>query len=127
MGCSVIAALAFMLGFAVLIIFVSRYYLYPALEAAGQATPQQRKLLAAHAWLLMALIALLCNALVCYAAKGATARSLLLFIMPLLISTAFLLIADIDSPRGGVIRVTAQNLVSLSEEIAATAPPSQRQ
>ena len=79
------------------------------------------------AWLLMILIALACNVLVGYAAKGATVRTLLLFVMPLLIATAFLLIADIDSPRGGVINVSAQNLVSLSEQITAAAPPSQRQ
>ncbi len=76
------------------------------------------------AWLLMLLIALLCNVMVGYAASGATARSLLLFILPLLLSIAFLLIADIDSPRGGVIRVSAQNLLSLSEQIAPTAPQS---
>jgi hypothetical protein len=69
------------------------------------------------AWLLMWLIALLCNVMVGYAARGATVRSLLLFILPLLIATAFMLIADIDSPRGGVIRVTAQNLLSLSEQM----------
>jgi hypothetical protein len=69
------------------------------------------------AWLLMSFIALLCNVMVGYAARGAVLRSLLLIIMPLLISTAFLLIADIDSPRGGVIRVSPQNLVSLSEQL----------
>jgi hypothetical protein len=75
----------------------------------------------AAAWLLMWLIALLCNVMVGYAASGATARSLLLLLLPLLLSTAFLLIADMDSPRGGVIRVRAQNLVSLSEQIAPSA------
>ncbi len=70
-----------------------------------------------QAWLLMFLIALLCNILVGYATTGATWRSLLLVILPLLLATAFLLIADIDSPRGGVIRVTAQNLLALSEQI----------
>ena len=69
------------------------------------------------AWLLMALIALLCNVMVGYATSGATPRSLLLLILPLLIAIAFLLIADIDSPRGGVIRVSAQNLLSLSEQM----------
>jgi hypothetical protein len=73
------------------------------------------------AWLLMWLIALLCNVMVGYAASGATARSLLLLLLPLLLSTAFLLIADMDSPRGGVIRVRAQNLLSLSEQIAPSA------
>jgi hypothetical protein len=75
----------------------------------------------AAAWLLMWLIALLCNVMVGYAASGATARSLLLLLLPLLLSTAFLLIADMDSPRGGVIRVRAQNLNSLSEELAPSA------
>jgi hypothetical protein len=74
------------------------------------------------AWLLMWLIALLCNIMVGYAASGATVRTLVLLLLPLLLSTAFLLIADMDSPRGGVIRVRAQNLVSLSEQIAPTAP-----
>jgi hypothetical protein len=69
------------------------------------------------AWLLMSFIALLCNVMVGYAARGARLRSLLLIIMPLLISTAFLLIADIDSPRGGVIRVSPENLASLSQEL----------
>jgi hypothetical protein len=69
------------------------------------------------AWLLMGLIALFCNVMVGYAAPGATVRSLLLLILPLLLAIAFLLIADIDSPRGGVIRVSAQNLLSLSEQI----------
>ena len=69
------------------------------------------------AWLLMSLIALLCNVMVGYAARGATVGSLLLIILPVLLAIAFLLIADIDSPRGGVIRVSAQNLLSLSEQI----------
>jgi hypothetical protein len=69
------------------------------------------------AWLLMLLIALLCNVMVGYAARGGTVRTLLLTIMPLLISTAFLLIADIDSPRGGVIRVSPQNLLSLFQQL----------
>lgn len=79
------------------------------------------------AWLMMWLIALVCNVLLGYAASGATARTFLLLILPLLLSVAFLLIADIDSPRGGIIRVSAQNLVSLSEELALTAPQPGRQ
>jgi len=69
------------------------------------------------AWLLMLLIALLCNVMVGYAARGAGVATLLLVILPLLLATAFLLIADIDSPRGGVIRVSPQNLLSLSEQM----------
>jgi hypothetical protein len=35
--------------------------------------------------------------------------------MPLVVAVSFMLIADIESPRGGVIRVKPQNLVSLQE------------
>ena len=48
--------IAFLVGSAVLIIFVSRYYLYPAMQAAGNASPKDRKLLSAHASLLLALL-----------------------------------------------------------------------
>ena len=79
------------------------------------------------AWLLMGVIALLCNVLLGYAASGATVHSLVLLILPFLLAIAFLLIADIDSPRGGIIHVSAQNLVSLSEQIAQSAPQPGRQ
>jgi hypothetical protein len=71
----------------------------------------------AGAWLLMLLIALVCNVMVGYAARGAGGRTLLLLILPLLLATAFLLIADIDSPRSGLIRVSPQNLLSLSQQL----------
>jgi hypothetical protein len=38
----------------------------------------------------------------------------ILLVLPLALSIAFCLIADIDSPRGGAIRVHPDNLVSLS-------------
>jgi hypothetical protein len=41
----------------------------------------------------------------------------LFLILPLVLAIAFLLIADIDSPRSGAIRVIPQNLVSLSESL----------
>ena len=61
------------------------------------------------------MIALLCSVMVGYATGGATARSLVLLILPLLLGIAFMLIADIDSPRGGLIHVAAQNMAALSE------------
>jgi hypothetical protein len=67
------------------------------------------------AWTLMALIAIFCNFLIGY---GAHRRSILLFIvLPLALSISFALVADIDSPRGGLIRVLPHNLISLSEAI----------
>jgi hypothetical protein len=57
----------------------------------------------------MGAIALCCNFLAGYSARrvDGTAK---LFILPLIVSISFLLIADIDSPRGGLIRVHPQNL-----------------
>ena len=40
-----------------------------------------------------------------------------LLISPIVISIAFFLIADIDSPRRGVIRVVLHNLMSLAESL----------
>ena len=50
------AVLLFLVGFATLIVFVSFYYLMPAMKAALSAGPLQRRHLAAHSSLLMSLI-----------------------------------------------------------------------
>ena len=50
------AVLLFLLGFAALICVVSFYYLMPAMDAALDATPRQRRGLAAYSWLLMSLV-----------------------------------------------------------------------
>jgi len=63
------------------------------------------------AWLLMFAIALFCNWLVGYGARKMEPK--LLMILPLVVAVSFFLIADIDSPRGGVIRVVPQNLLRL--------------
>ena len=41
----------------------------------------------------------------------------MLLILPFVVTIAFFLIADIDSPCGGVIRVNPQNLASLVETL----------
>lgn len=65
------------------------------------------------AWILLAAIAIGCNLLIGY---GAHRKSPLLFmILPVAVSISFFLIADIDSPRGGVIRVRPENLASVSQ------------
>ena len=50
------ATLAFMLGFALLIVVVSRWYLLPALEVFQNATGAERRQLSAHSSLLLAII-----------------------------------------------------------------------
>jgi uncharacterized membrane protein len=66
------------------------------------------------AWVLMAAIAVCCNFLLGYQARRAEAEALLLLVLPMVVAIAFFLIADIDSPRGGVIRVQPQNLTSFA-------------
>jgi hypothetical protein len=67
------------------------------------------------AWILMGIIAIGCNVLIGYSALR---KSRFLFlVLPLVISISFFLIADIDSPRGGVIRVSPKNLISLSHTL----------
>ena len=69
------------------------------------------------AWFLVAAIAICCNLLIGY---GAHRTSTLVFIiLPLAVSVSFFLIADIDSPRRGLIRVQPQNLISLSQSLHA--------
>ena len=67
------------------------------------------------AWAFLVLISVLCNLMVGYGARELRSRSILLVVLPLVVSISFFLIADIDSPRGGVIRVTPQNLQSLAQ------------
>jgi hypothetical protein len=70
-----------------------------------------------EAWILMAAISSFCNLLVGYSARRK--RTFPFFILPLGLSISFLLIADIDCPRGGLIRVSPRNLVSLSQSLHA--------
>jgi hypothetical protein len=69
------------------------------------------------AWGLMAAIAICCNLLIGYGAHRSEAKAILLLVLPLIVSISFALIADIDSPRGGIVRVRPQNLTSLSQSL----------
>jgi hypothetical protein len=71
------------------------------------------------AWGLMGLIAICCNLLLGYGARNKNGGGILLLVLPLIVSIAFLLIADIDSPRGGLIHVAPQNLLSLAGSLPA--------
>ncbi len=73
------------------------------------------------AWALLAAIAICCSMLVGYGSHRTRGSGVLILVLPVIVSIAFLLIADIDSPRGGLIRVKPQNLHAL----AASLHPSQ--
>jgi hypothetical protein len=69
------------------------------------------------AWMLMIAIAVGCNMSVGYGRRSSKITSGLLFILPLFVSVALFLIADIDSPRRGLIRVSPENLISLQQSL----------
>jgi hypothetical protein len=69
------------------------------------------------AWGLLVISAICCNILVGYGARGDATNVRLLLVLPLVVSIAFLLIADIDSPRGGLIHVAPQNLASVADSL----------
>jgi hypothetical protein len=55
--------------------------------------------------------------LIGYGAEISKGRNRLLLIMPITVSLSFMLIADIDSPRNGIIRVVPQNLISTAQSL----------
>jgi hypothetical protein len=67
------------------------------------------------AWAMMMLMAISCSLLVGYGeeSKG----SMIPFVLPIVVSIAFFLISDLDSPRGGVIRVIPQNLEAAAQSM----------
>jgi hypothetical protein len=74
-------------------------------------------------WTLMMAIAICCNILVGYGSRSAHTGRALLLVLPIVVSIAFLLIADVDSPRRGFIHVVPQNLVSLAHSLPSQAIP----
>ena len=71
----------------------------------------------AGAWILMMAIAICSNLLVGISAHVAEGGAMRFFVLPVILSVAFFLIADIDSPRRGIIKVIPQNLVALANSM----------
>ena len=84
------------------------------LDSQGYAQASWSNRIPLAAWLLMAVIAMLCTAMIGYSAARTRRIRLALLVLPFAVAVSFMLIADIDSPRGGQIRVEPQNLLSLA-------------
>jgi hypothetical protein len=69
------------------------------------------------AWVLLILVAIAGNFLFGYSERRDKRARLAL--LPLIVSVPLFLIADIDTPRGGVIRVAPQNLIALVKGLEA--------
>lgn len=74
------------------------------------------------AWCLLSAIAICCSVLVGYGSQRVKVSGILILILPVIVSISFLLIADIDSPRGGLIRVRPQNLHALAASMHPAQP-----
>lgn len=84
------------------------------LNSQGYAQAAWWNRIPSEAWALLFAIAMCSNFLVGYVAQLAKEGARRFFYLPLIVSISFLLIADLDSPNGGLIRAHPQNLVSLS-------------
>jgi hypothetical protein len=67
------------------------------------------------AWALMGIMALVSNMLLGY--RERRTNTLVLTVLPLILSIAFFLISDIDSPNGGIIRVAPYDLIAVSNSM----------
>ena len=68
------------------------------------------------AWLLLLVLAASCIIMIGFR-NSALKKATFPWLLPVVLSFAFALIADIDSPRGGMIRIQPQNLLSLDESL----------
>jgi len=69
------------------------------------------------AWCLLGAITICCHLLVGYGARRSELKAILFIVLPFVVSISFFLIADIDSPRRGVIRVRPHNLEILAQSL----------
>ena len=85
------------------------------LNSQGYTQAAWRNRIPKAAWAFLLLISALCNLMVGYGARDLRPRSILLLVLPLVLAISLFLIADIDSPNAGIIRVSPQNLQGLAQ------------
>lgn len=78
------------------------------------------------AWGLLLFIALFCNVLIGYSIRHNTVKNGSLLILPLMMSISLSLVADIDSPRGGIIRIQPLNLINVQKTLTQNMPLPQK-
>jgi hypothetical protein len=71
----------------------------------------------AGAWILLMAIGVCSNVLFGYYARRLEGSDIRFFVLPLIVAVSFFLMADLDSPHGGLIRLTPQNLISLADSL----------
>lgn len=87
------------------------------LNSQGSTLAAWRNRIPTVAWTLLGLMAIVSNLLLGY--RERSTGLLVLLVLPIVASIAFFLIADIDSPYGGIIHVEPQNLIAVSQSMTA--------
>jgi hypothetical protein len=87
------------------------------LNTQGYTLAAWRNRIPLAAWSLLMAIAMCSTFLIGIGTKSARGASRMLVVLPLVVAIAFFLIADIDSPRRGVIQVAPQNLDTLVQSL----------
>ena len=87
------------------------------LNSQGYTQAAWRNRIPLAAWALMWVIAMCCNVMIGYYMRPTDNNGIRFLVMPIIVAVSFLLIADIDSPGRGIIRVQPQNLISLADSL----------
>lgn len=69
------------------------------------------------AWILLIILAMFTIVMIRFRNCSRKRSATMPWLLPIVFSFAFALIADIDSPRGGIIRIQPQNLLALAESL----------
>lgn len=85
------------------------------LDAEGHARASWSNRIPLEAWILMLAIATCCCGLIGYDTRVSVGGISGYMILPVLVTISFFLIADLDSPHGGFIRVTPENLIAVAQ------------
>lgn len=96
------------------------------INAQGHTHAAWRNRIPLSAWWLMAAIAIIGCALIGYGARAFRAEAYFISVLPAVLSISFFLIADIDSPRGGLIRITPDNLVDVAQSMRSSVANASR-
>jgi hypothetical protein len=88
-------------------------------ESQGDTQASWSNRIPGTAWMMMGAIAIFSTLLVGIGLRKGSGFSHMLMVLPMVIGIAFFLIADIESPRMGIIRVVPKNLAGLVETLRA--------
>lgn len=87
------------------------------LNSQGYTLAAWRNRIPVEAWVLMGMIATCANLMIGLYLHRVRASGILLAVLPAIVSVSFFLIADIDSPRNGMIHVQPVNLIDAAQSM----------